>query len=102
MQISKTNNVIFMKDVESNMIDQAFIILKDNVKIEFRDNNEKIKAVNEINIIKDAENLINNEINKKNIEFEKFKCEKLNRKIKILKVINIITVIMFVIFILIK
>lgn len=102
MQISKTNNVIFMKNVESNMIDQAFIILKDNVKIDFKENDEKIKNINEINIIKDAENLINNEIEKNNIKFEKFKCEILSRKIKILKIMNIVTVVMLVTSILVR
>ena len=39
MQINKTDNVIFLKDVESNIIDEAFIILKKNVK--FSDNENK-------------------------------------------------------------
>ena len=43
MQISKTENVIFLKDVESNLIQEAFIILKENVKFEEKKNcNSKI------------------------------------------------------------
>ena len=32
MQINKTNNVIFLKDVESNVIQEAFVVLKENDK----------------------------------------------------------------------
>lgn len=100
MQISKTENVIFMKDIQSNMIDQAFIILKDNIKINFEKSEEKNKE--EINIIKDAENIINNEIEKYNIKFEKFKNELLSKKINTLKITNIITVVMLILSILIR
>lgn len=33
MQTNKTNNIIFLKDVESNIIDEAIVILKDNIKL---------------------------------------------------------------------
>ena len=29
MQINKTNNVIFLKDLESNIIQEAFVVLKE-------------------------------------------------------------------------
>ena len=102
MQINKTDNVIFLKNVESNVIDQAFIVLKEKVKVNSRDDDVEIKGINEVSIVKEAENLINNEIDRNNIKFEKFKCEILNRKIQILKVTNIITVVMLVISILIR
>ena len=65
MQISKTENVIYLKDLESNIIKQAFIILKDNVKLDFKDEKENERS--KIDIIKDAENLINYEIEKSNV-----------------------------------
>lgn len=102
MQISKTENVIYLKEAESNMIDQAFIILKDNVKVNFLNINECEKYKDKMNIIKDVENLINYEIEKNNVEIEKFKCKVLNKKIKILKTINIITVILFILSILVR
>ena len=37
MQINKTDNVIYLKEVESNIIEQAFIILKD--KYNYYNNN---------------------------------------------------------------
>lgn len=100
MQISKTENVIYLKDLESNIIKQAFIILKDNVKLDFKDEKENERS--KIDIIKDAENLINYEIEKSNVKFEKFKNEILNKKIKILKASNIISIIVLIGVILIK
>lgn len=102
MQISKTDNVIFLKNVESNIIDQAFIVLKDKVKISPRNEDIDMKGISESNIIKDAENLINNEIDKNNIKYEKFKCEILSKKIKILKTMNIITVVILIISLLLR
>lgn len=102
MQINKTDNVIYLKEVESNIIEQAFIILKDNIKVDFKNFNNNNKCGSDINIIKDAENLINSEIEKNNIKFERFKNDMLNRKIKILKATNIISIIILIVIILIK
>ena len=33
MQLNKLNNIVFIKKPESNIIEEAFIVLKDNVKI---------------------------------------------------------------------
>ena len=69
MQISKTNNVIFLRDVESNIIQEAFVILKDNVKFEIQEKNKSNskKPKNEDYILREAESLINNEMNYSNI-----------------------------------
>ena len=104
MQINKTDNVIFLKNVESNIIEEAFVILKDNVKInKIKENERNIsKNKNKIDILKEAELLINQEINTNNIKYEKFKITKMERKIKILKIMNIINVIAFISYIIIK
>ena len=39
MQLNKLDNIVFLKDVESNVIEQAFIILKDNVNFKKFENN---------------------------------------------------------------
>ena len=31
MQLNKLDNIVFLKDLESNIIEEAFIVLKDNV-----------------------------------------------------------------------
>ncbi len=100
MQISKTNNVIFLKDVESNIIKEAFIILKDNVKIEAQEQDNVLENTNKtMEVLKEAELLINEGINKNNLNFEKYKLLKLKRKLKIQKVINIFCIIAIIIFI---
>lgn len=104
MQINKTDNVIFLKDVESNLIQEAFVILKDNIRIEKDNRNEKSlkKEIKQINILKEAEALINQEIDKNNLSFEKYKILKLQRKLRILKMFNILCVIAFISYIIIK
>lgn len=104
MQINKTDNVIFLKDVESNLIQEAFVILKDNIRLEKNNRNERIlkKEIKQINILKEAEALINQELDKNNLSFEKYKILKLQRKLKILKLFNILCVIAFISYIIIK
>ncbi len=98
MQLNKLNNIIFIKNPESNIIDEAFIILKNNVKInEFSFNNVDTFRLDQIDIQKEAENIINKEIQEKNIEYEKFKLKKLVDKNRRLKLFNILTIIVAVI-----
>ena len=104
MQVNKTDNVIFLKDLESNIIQEAFVILKDNIKFEKCEKEENFSK-NEgkkINILKEAEILINQEISNNNLKYEKYKISKLERKIKILKILNIMFVIAFISCIIIK
>lgn len=104
MQVNKTDNVIFLKDVESNLIQEAFVILKDNIKFEKSEKNECFfkKDIKQINILKEAEALINQEFDKNNLKFEKYKISKLQRKIRILRLFNIFLVIALISFIIIK
>lgn len=100
MQLNKLNNIIFIKKPQSNIIDEAFIILKDNVKInDFSFNNINTFKLDQIDIQKEAENIINKEIEEKNIEYEKFKFKKLEKKNKRLKLLNLLIIILAVIFI---
>ena len=100
MQINKLNNIIFIKQPESNIIEEAFVILKDNVKInDFSFNNINTFKLDKIDVQKEAETIINKEIEEKNIEFEKFKLKKLEKKNKRLKLVNILTIILAIIII---
>lgn len=90
MQKNKINNILFLKEIESNFIDEAIVILKDNVNLaEF---NEESKCNNK-SIIKEAEFVINQKITDSAINFEKFKVRKLLSKIKRLRLISVISVI---------
>ncbi len=100
MQLNKLNNIIFIKRPQSNIIDEAFIVLKDNVKINdfFFDDINTFK-LNQIDIQKEAENIINKEIQEKSIEYEKFKLKKLEKKNKRLKLLNLLVIILAIIFV---
>lgn len=100
MQANKLNNIIFIKQPESNIIDEAFIILKDNVQVNnlSLDNIDSFK-LDKLDIQKEAESIINKKIEEKNIEYEKFKLKKLEKKNKRLKLINLLTIIIAIIFI---
>ena len=103
MQKSNVNNVIFLKNVESNIIDEAFLILKDNVNANnITDNIKEINNVKKIDILKEAEELVNQKLKQSDIKYEKFKIKKLEKKIKILKALNIIFVVTIIISIILK
>ncbi len=90
MQLNKLNNIIFLKDAQSNIIEEAFIVLKEGVKIhQIKNEKEKSKDGN-MNILKEAELIVNEKIDKSNIDYEKFKIKELEKRIKISKIINII------------
>lgn len=101
MQENKLNNIIFLKDVESNIIEEAIIIFKDGVCLkQIDDKNSSESKLQEINILKEAEMLINKEIEKNNIEYDKFIIRKLKKKLKFLKVTS--TLLVFICMLLIK
>ncbi len=87
MQKNKTNNIVFLKDIESNIIEEAIVILRKNIKLE---NIEKSDMNENIDILKEAELIINQRISLENYEFEKYKVNKLESKFKKMKIINII------------
>lgn len=95
MQVNKTNNIVFLKNVESNLIEEAVVILKNGVTL---NNNLKEKTNKKeeknINILKEAELIINQKIKENDIKFEKYKVNKLEKKIKILKFINSILILL--------
>lgn len=95
MQVNKTNNIVFLKNVESNLIEEAVVILKNGVTL---NNNLKEKTNKKeeksINILKEAELIVNQKIKENDIKFEKYKVNKLEKKIKILKFINSILILL--------
>ena len=95
MQVNKTNNIVFLKNVESNLIEEAVVILKNGVTL---NNNLKEKTNKKeeknINILKEAELIVNQKIKENDIKFEKYKVNKLEKKKKILKFINSILILL--------
>lgn len=96
MDISKMKNIIVLKNLPSNIIDEAFVVLKANKKIKsLKSLKENSLGKNEINnkdhIVKEAEMIISNYINETDkINQLKLKSTKeLEKKYKKLKSINI-------------
>jgi hypothetical protein len=112
MQISNLKNIVVLNNVDSNIVEEAFIILKPNVKVnedlknsylnhetkEFsKEEQEKLDIENQKNndgknefILKQAEGIVNSYV--KNLETKNTKTvseKKLEKKCKILKICNI-------------
>lgn len=99
MQLNKLNNIIFLKELESNLIEEAFVVLKDNVNITRFE--EKIDKQNsKKTVLNEVESLINTELRVNELKFEEYKYKKLNKKYKFLQVVNAIFIIagIFIIF----
>lgn len=81
MNASKMKNMIVIKDLPSNIVEEAYVILKPNVKLKKKEEKEEhSKETSQDYIIKEAENVVTNylsnlEDNKKlrNLETEKIK-----------------------------
>lgn len=88
MNTENMKNMLVLKNLPSNIVDEAIVILKPNVKLKSLDvsqsNNIKNKKVKEENpkkyIINEAEMLISNYISK--IENDKNRNIKVNKKIE--------------------
>lgn len=88
MNIDNMKNMLVIKDLPSNIVDEAIVILKPNIKLKSLDvidkNNKKKKKDKEEDskkyIINEAEMLISNYISK--IENDKNRNIKVNKKIE--------------------
>lgn len=94
-EAKKSKNIIFLKDVESNLIEEAIVIL--NKKVNLENLNKKSKYLNSEMVLKEAKNVINNYSKKieVNAEIEKIKIK--NKRIKIVNIILIITNLIFIV-----
>ena len=105
MDSNQLKNIIVLKNLPSNIVDEAFVILKNNKKIKSLErvqkvrNNECIKSTKEEYIMKEAEMVINSYLS--GIESEKqiksHSLKLLEKKCKRLKIISIILGVMLVI-----
>lgn len=100
MQLNKVNNVIFLKELESNIIEQAVIVLKENINFVQYEKKSRKPIDGKKVILSEAESLINDELKINDLKFEEFKLKKLNKKYKILKIINVVLIILMLFIIL--
>lgn len=80
MNASHMKNIIVLKDLPSNIIDEAIVILKDN-KIKKREKSENASEFMNTNVISEAQNVISEYIER----LERPKKERQNEKKLLLK-----------------
>lgn len=102
MQNKKLKNTIVLKGMASNIVEEAIVILRPNIKLkqkEFIDKNNNIEKSSVANnyIVKEAENVILNYIekieSKNNININKKKL----KKYRFLQISNIILILILII-----
>ncbi len=93
MQLSKMKNIIVLKGMASNVVDEAIVVLKPNVKLKQSEYNTKGKIQGEdknkkMIVMKEAENTINNYVKKLQKEASNKEEISLRKKYKFLQVCN--------------
>ena len=99
---NKLKNIIVLKGMASNVVQEAIVILKPNIDLEksnsyFKSKDNLSKKLKKKSVVLEAEYVINNyikEIENTNI---KRKNKKIEKKYKISKILNIILSIAFII-----
>lgn len=98
MDSKQLKNIIVLKNLPSNLIDEAIIILKNNKKIkilkgiESKNNKKELEENKQDYIIKEAEMVISNYLSKieKEKQIKSYSIKKIEEKCKKFKVISII------------
>ena len=88
MDKNNLKNIIVLKNLPSNIVDEAIVILKPNKKIEAVDNKNKYienKPINNIHVINEAEMLVSNYICKLENKDKKSNNKNLKNKYQRLK-----------------
>ena len=97
MQLSKMKNIIVLKGMASNVVDEAIVVLKPNVKIKQSEYNAKGKGNFEdknkkMIVIKEAENTINSYVKKLQKDTKTEETNALKMKYKFLQISNAILI----------
>ena len=98
MQLSKMKNTIVLKGMASNIVDEAIVVLKPNVKIKQGEFNskktyEKWGNDKKVFVVKEAENTINTYIEKLKSDSEKTNTQNLKIKYRFLQISNAVLII---------
>lgn len=106
MDINSMKNILVLKNLNSNMVEEAFVVLKDNIKIHKKElidnkkqiNNKEIKKKEDKDyIIKEAEMIVSQYISKiENSNNKKKDTIKLEEKYKRLKYLTIFLGVLFI------
>lgn len=94
MQLSKMKNIIVLKGMSSNVVDEAIVVLKPNVKLKQSEYNAKgkrnlVDKNKKMIVTKEAENTINLYVKKLQKESRNREDHQLKRKYKFLQICNV-------------
>ena len=97
MQLSKMKNIIVLKGMASNVVDEAIVVLKPNVKIKQSEYNRKTNSSaddknKKMVVLKEAETTINTYVKKLQKETKKIEDDKFRMKYKFLQICNAILI----------
>jgi len=95
MDLNNIRNIVILKDLPSNIVDEAIVVLKNNELIKNRQliekgENKKVKNKNKDYIVKEAENVIVNYISNIGKQKSSQSIKELENKYKQVKLISII------------
>lgn len=100
MQNSRLKNSIILRGMSSNIVDEAIVILKPNIKLKTKELSKNMKVQErktEKNLVlQEAEHVILEYIEKINQKQNVNKNIYLEKKIKLLKIFNIILIVSFI------
>lgn len=106
MEKGQMKNIVVLKNLPSNLVDEAIVILKPNKtakKLEYIDKKESIKS--DINtreekdyIIKEVESVVSNYINRMEEKEKNNKKNLINKRYKTLKIYSIVATIGLILF----
>ena len=99
---NKLKNIIVLKGMASNIVDEAIVILKPNIDLEKSSNYVKNKDGNakskkKKSVVSEAEYIINNYIQEIEKTNSKRKNKRIEKNYKYSKILNIVLVIAFII-----
>lgn len=98
MKSKNMKNIIILKDLPSNIVEEAFIFIKPNLKVkEYIPKNTNKKEVKKDYIVEEAESVIKDYIKNINVKDEQKKISIIKKKYKRMKTLSIAMAIVMII-----
>lgn len=97
MELSKAKNIIVLKGMASNVVEEAIVVLKPHVKIKQSEYNAKGKGLAEdknkkLIVMREAENTINSYVRRLQKDTKKIEDKHLKMKYKFLQICNVVLI----------
>ncbi len=92
MKVDKMSNIVVLKGISSNVVEEAIVVLKPNITLK----SSKIKTTSEHNktntILKEAEHVVNSYIHKMQDESNKIEKQTIKKKYQYLKTFTVLLI----------